>query len=95
MNAQTVEGNEWNTSRPKVEMESIKKTQNEGMLEMKNLGIWAGTRGKLHQQNTEMPERVWDIKNTIEEMCTFIKENAKKKKVAGTKHPGTLWKDQI
>ena len=64
----------------KVKIEAIKKTQPEEILEMENLGKRTGTiDGQHHQQNTGGEERISDIKDTIEENDTSIKENVKAK----------------
>ena len=62
---------------PKVKTESIKETQTEGNLEMKNLGTLAGTREvNLPNRIQEMEE---DIEDMIEEMYTLVKENVSSK----------------
>lgn len=47
---------------PKIEIEAIKKTQTEGILEMKNLRIQTNYRGMLHR----IEERISGVEDTIE-----------------------------
>ena len=65
----------------KMEIEAIKKTQMEGILEMDNLGKQTGT------MNARIPNRIWEIKekisdpeDTIEETDWSVRENVKSKK---------------
>lgn len=74
----TVEGNEWNTSRPKVERESIRKTQSERNLEVNNLETWPRISVADHNNRIQKIEyRLSGIEDIIEEMDTVVKENVK------------------
>jgi predicted nucleic acid-binding Zn-ribbon protein len=66
----------------KREVDTIKKTQSEAMLEMENLGKKSGTidtsvTNRIH----EMEERISGAEDSIENIGTTIKENAKCKKI--------------
>lgn len=72
----------------KVEIESVKKAETEGNLEMKNFrDSKSNLRDKSYQQNQEMKERILGFQNTIKEMDTLVKENVRAKKFSGSKHP--------
>jgi predicted nucleic acid-binding Zn-ribbon protein len=65
----------------KLEIETIKKSQRETTLEMENLGkrsgvIDASITNRIH----EIEERISGAENTIEDIDTTVKENAKCKK---------------
>ena len=61
----------------KLEIQPIKKTQAEGILEMEKFrNSNKSYRGKLHQQNTR-DGRISGVKDTIKEMDTLVKENVK------------------
>jgi predicted RNase H-like nuclease (RuvC/YqgF family) len=63
----------------KAEIEAIKKTQTEVILEMENLGKRTGTTDtNITKRIQEMEERISGVKNTIEEIDTSVKENEKK-----------------
>ena len=64
----------------KVEIEAIKKTQTEGILEPREDNL--NYRFKNHRQ--EMKERISGIEDTT------VKENVKSKKTHDTKHSGNL-----
>ena len=64
----------------KLEIETIKKTLTEGMLEIENLGKGTGTTdASIMNRIPEMEERI-SGKKTIEEIDTSVKENVKSKK---------------
>lgn len=68
-------------------MVSIKITQTEGNLDMKNLGSSRNLTSRIQENK----ERLSDLEDTIEEMDTFVKENVKSKTyLAGKKNPGNL-----
>lgn len=53
----------------KVEIEAIKKTQTEGILEMENLGKRTRTAdGSITNRIQETEERILDVEDTIEEI---------------------------
>ena len=60
----------------KMEMEAIKKTQTEGILEIENVGQRTGTTDtRITNGVQEMEERISDIEDMIEETDTSVKEN--------------------
>ena len=60
----------------KVEIEAIKKTQTEGILEIENVGQRTGTTDtRITNGVQEMEERISDIEDAIEETDTSVKEN--------------------
>jgi hypothetical protein len=60
----------------KMEMEAIKKTQTEGILEIENVGQRTGTTDtRITNGVQEMEERISDIEDAIEETDTSVKEN--------------------
>ena len=62
----------------KVEIESIKKTQNEEILEMKSLWIRTGsTEVNFTNRIQKMEDRVSDAEDMTENMDTSVKENVK------------------
>ena len=62
----------------KREVETIKKTQSETMLEIETLGKKSGTIDvSISNRIQEMEERISDAEDSIENMGTTIKENAK------------------
>ena len=77
----------------KMEIEAIKKTQTEGILEMENLGKETETTEEsITHIIQDMAERISGIKDTIEEIDTLVKQNTKSK-YSGHKIPrksGTL-----
>jgi chromosome segregation ATPase len=66
----------------KMEIETIKKTQREKTLEIETLGKKSGTIDvSTSNRIQEMEERISDAEDSIENMDTTIKENAKCKKI--------------
>ena len=54
-----------------MEIETIKKTQTEGILEMENLGKWTeATHLSVTNKIQEVEERITVIEDTIEEIDT-------------------------
>jgi hypothetical protein len=65
----------------KMEKETIKKTQTEGILEIQNLGKRTETTNEsITNRIQEREERLSSIEDKIEETATLIKENAKSRK---------------
>jgi predicted nucleic acid-binding Zn-ribbon protein len=74
----------------KREVETIKKTQSETTLEIETLRKQSGTiDARFSNRIQEMEERMSGAEDSIENMGTTIKENAKYKKIL-SKHPGNL-----
>ena len=66
----------------KWEVDTIKKTQREAMMEIENLGKKSGTiDASISNRIQEMEERISGAEDFIENMGTTIKENAKCKKI--------------
>ena len=66
----------------KMEVETMKKTQRETTLEIENLGKKPGTiHASISNRMQEMEERISGAEDSIENMGTKIKENAKCKKI--------------
>jgi predicted ribosome quality control (RQC) complex YloA/Tae2 family protein len=66
----------------KGEVETIKETQNESMLEIETLGKKSGIiEVKISNRIQEMEERISGAEDSIENMGTTIKENAKCKNI--------------
>jgi hypothetical protein len=66
----------------KMEIETIKKSQKETTLEIEILGKKSGTIDvSISNRMQEMEERISDAEDSIENMDTTIKENAKCKKI--------------
>jgi predicted phage tail protein len=66
----------------KREIDPIKKTQSEATLEIETLGKKSGTIDvSISNRIQEMEERISGIEDTIENIDTIIKENAKCKKI--------------
>ena len=62
----------------KTEMEAMKKTQNEGRLDMENLGKRTETtESSITNRIQEMEERISESEDTIEKINALIKENSK------------------
>jgi chromosome segregation ATPase len=62
----------------KMEVETIKKTQRETSLEIEILGKKSGTTDvRISNRIEEMEERILGAEDSIENMDTTIKENAK------------------
>jgi hypothetical protein len=75
---------EWNKSiqNLKVEGEIIKKSQRETTLEIENLGKKSGAIDAIITNRIqEMEERISGTEDTIENIDTTIKENAKCKRI--------------
>ena len=66
----------------KIEVETIKKTQSEATLEIETLGKKSGTiNWSISNRIQEMEERISGTEDSIENIDTKIKENAKGKKI--------------
>jgi hypothetical protein len=66
----------------KSEVDTIKKTQNEATLETETLGKKSGTiDASISNRIQEMEERITGAEDSIENIGTTIKENAKCKKI--------------
>jgi hypothetical protein len=66
----------------KREVDTIKRTQSEAMLEIDNLGKKSGIIDvSISNRIQEMEERISGAEDCIENICTTIKENGKCKKV--------------
>ena len=62
----------------KMEIEAIKKTQTEGILEMENLGKRIGTTDtNMANRIQERKKRILGVEDTIEEINELVKENVK------------------
>ena len=62
----------------KSEIEAIKKTQTEGILDMENLGKWAGTTEiSITNRIQEKEERISGAEDTTEEIDLLVKGNIK------------------
>ena len=73
----------------KREVETIKKTQSEATLEIETLGKKSGTiDASISNRIQEMEEKISGAEDSIENMGTTIKENAKCKKDPNSKYPG-------
>ena len=82
---------EWNknTQDLNMEVETIKKSQREKTLQKENLGKRSGTiDASVTNRIQKIEERISGAEETIENIDTTIKENAKCKKVPNPKHPG-------
>jgi archaellum component FlaC len=65
-----------------MEIETIKKSQRETTLEMKNLGKRSGvTDANITNRIQEIEERISGIEDTIEDIDTTVKENTKCKQL--------------
>ena len=65
----------------KTEMEAMKKTQNEGRLDMENLGKRIETtESSITNRIQEMEERISESEDTIDKINAQIKENSKSNK---------------
>jgi uncharacterized coiled-coil protein SlyX len=65
-----------------VEVEAIRKTQMEAILENENLGNRSGiTDVSIINRMQEIEERISGVDDTIEEIDTTVKENSKHKKL--------------
>ena len=62
----------------KREVDTIKKTQSEAKLEIETLGKKSGNiDASISKRIQEMEDRISDAEDSIENICTTIKENAK------------------
>jgi cell division protein FtsL len=74
-----------------------KKTQSETMLEIENLGKkYRNIDVSISNRIQKMEERISDAEDSIKNMGTTIKENAKCKKILSqtSRKSRTQWKDQ-
>ena len=79
---QTGEGNKQGGPRPRVEVETIKKTQMEATLEMKNLGKRSGiTDESTSNKIKDIEERISSVEDTLEDIETTVKENSRYRKL--------------
>jgi chromosome segregation ATPase len=66
----------------KWEVDTIKKTQSEAKLEIETLRKKSGTiDASISNRIQEMEERISGAKDSIENICTTIKENTKRKQI--------------
>jgi hypothetical protein len=66
----------------KMEVDTIKKTQSEAMLEIENIGKIPGTiDARISNRIQEMEERMSGVEDSIKNISTTIKENAKCKRI--------------
>ena len=66
----------------KMEVDTIKKTQSEATLEIETLGKKSGNiDAKISNRIQEREERISGAEDSIENICTKIKENTKCKKI--------------
>jgi predicted nucleic acid-binding Zn-ribbon protein len=66
----------------KLEIETIKKSQRETALELENLGKRSGViDASITNRIQEIEERIAGAEDTIENIDTAVKENAKGKKL--------------
>jgi hypothetical protein len=73
---------EQTTQDLKMEVETIKKSQRETTLEIESLGKKSGTiDASISNGIQEMEERISGAEDSIENMDTTIKENARRKKI--------------
>ena len=73
----------------KRDVDTIKKTQSEAMLEIETLGKKSGTiDASISTRLQEMEKRISGAEDSIENIGTTIKENGKCKKDPNSKHPG-------
>ena len=73
----------------KREVDTIKKTQSEAMLEIVMLGKKSGNIDEsISNRIQEMEERISGAEDSIENIGTTIKDNTKRKKDPNSKHPG-------
>ena len=68
--------------RSKREVDTIKKTQSEAILEIENLGMKSGTTDvSISNRIQEMEERISGAEDSLENIGTTIKDNAECKKI--------------
>jgi septation ring formation regulator EzrA len=66
----------------KMEIETLKKTQNETTLEIENLGKRSGSQMQASPNRIqEIEEGISGIEDTLEDIYTTVKENTKSKKL--------------
>ncbi|KAL6081948.1 hypothetical protein STEG23_002202 [Scotinomys teguina] len=66
----------------KIEIQTIKKIQSEGRLEIENLTKRTGTTDtSITNRMQEMEQRISDVEDTIEKIDSSVKENTKAQKV--------------
>jgi hypothetical protein len=71
----------------KMEIETIKKSQRETTMEIENLGKRSGViDASITNRIQEIGERISGAEDTIENIDTSVKENAKSKKAPNPKH---------
>ena len=62
----------------KSEIETVKKTQAEGIIETEILSKWSGTtNANINSRIQEIEERISSSEDTIEEIDSSVKENTK------------------
>jgi hypothetical protein len=65
-----------------MEIETLKKTQRETTQEIKSLGKRSGvTNSSITNRTQEIEERISGVEDTLEDIDTTVKENAKSKKL--------------
>lgn len=75
----------------KIEMEVIKNTKTEGILQIENLGNQTETtEASITNRLQELRERTWGNEDMIEEIFTSVNENIKSKKNSWHKYPENL-----
>jgi chromosome segregation ATPase len=73
----------------KREVDTIKQTQSETMLEIETLGKKSkAIDASISNRIQEIKERISGAEDCVENIGTTIKENAKCKKILNSKHPG-------
>ena len=66
----------------KRKVDTIKKTQSEATLEIETLGKKSGTiDASISNRIQEMEENISGAEDSIENICTTIKDNTKRKKI--------------
>jgi uncharacterized coiled-coil protein SlyX len=66
----------------KMEIETIKQSQREKILKIENLGKRSGAiDASINNRIQEIEERISGVKDTIENIDTTVKENAKSQKL--------------
>jgi hypothetical protein len=77
------------TQNKKLEVETIKKSQRKTTLEIEIQGKKPGAiDANISNRIQEMEERISGAEDSIENMDTTMKENAKLQKDPNSKHPG-------
>jgi hypothetical protein len=76
----------------KREVDTVKKTESEGTLELETLGKKSGNiDASISNRIQEMKKRISGAEDYIENICTTIKENAKCKKILTQ----NIWKHHL